>query len=390
MRPQILMDFARAGFDRRARVIRASGGTRRNQNGIWQEVPANTARLHWSQDGTALGLLMEPTRTNLMINPRMGPAGEAAIPTNYSTVGSDTAITSYLAQSVVMGVEGRRVLISGTASVPISRILSTFGISVPEGPAVFSRFAAFLAGWGGAAAVPRQQVSSFFGANITPTPTLLRYSLPFTVPAGASSFVASINPQVSAGAAVNLDLFQGWDQLEAGLYATTPSLPATTGSSTRAAESMEALLADFGVIAGTEGTLLIAGRAAGGLQVSGGAQRAIQIDAGSDANRIRIDRLAGRQMRAEVVVGDVSQGTATSAGTVADSGDFVAVLGYSKTGMALSLSGAAVVEAAIGDAPTPTRVVLGDWGGTIERWALWPTRLSNAQIQTAARQGPIA
>jgi hypothetical protein len=396
MRPAIYMDFARSGrLDPRARVIRASGGTRRGPDGVWREVGANTARLHWSADGAALGLLMEPGRANLINNPRTEPGSGAGLPTGYVTAGADTAITTYLAQSAIAGVQGRRVQVVGTTAVAIARFLSTGTLVLASGPYVFSRFAAFIAGWGSVGA-PRLQ--SFGGGGIGDTfvasSALARYTLPIVIPEGGGSVALAIstNPVIPIGAGVNLDAFIGWDGLEAGLYATTPILPAvgSPGSATRAAETLETLLADWGIAPGTEGTLLVAGRAAPGLEIGGASQRAIQVDLGSAANAIRIDRLGSRQMRGALVVGGNSIATASSAGTVADSADFVAILAYDQTSMALTLNGAAPVETATGQGISPTRILLGDWGGTIERFAWWPRRLPNAQAQSLSRQGVLA
>lgn len=396
MRPAIYMDFARSGrLDPRARVIRASGGTRRDATGVYREVPPGTARLHHALDVTPLGILMEPTRTNNFLNPRTLPTGSSGLPSDYTTAGTDSSLTyTYNALEAVLGVQGRRVQLAGTASLGAAqRILSTNAGALPQGDYFFTRFMAFLSGWG-SIGTPRLQTFTTVstGATITPTAALVRYGLAVNQPGPSNNgILGAVNPLFTAGQTINHEIFIGWDQLEGGLYPTTPILPATTGAATRAAETLETLLADWGVAApGTEGTLLVAGRAAPGLASGGGAQRAIQVDDGTSNNVVRIERTAGRAMRGDVIVGGVSQATATSAGTVADNADMVSVLGYSAGGMALSLNGAAVVEAALGGVPTPSRLLLGDWGQTISRLAWWPRRLSNAEVQTLAGQGAIA
>ncbi|HEV7455901.1 MAG TPA: hypothetical protein VGN96_03930, partial [Roseococcus sp.] len=158
MRAPVDLDFARSGIiDPRVTISRASGGTRRGPDGVWREVGVNTGRLHWDAAGVSLGLLMEPGRTNIWTNPRMEPVSGAGLPTTYATSGTDTSITTYLAQSASLGVQGRRVQVVGTAAANIFRHLGTLPVALAEGSYVFSRFAAFLSGWG----VPAPRLTAF-------------------------------------------------------------------------------------------------------------------------------------------------------------------------------------------------------------------------------------
>lgn len=394
MRPDVYLDFARAGRAaiRRARVLRASSGWRRGPTGIWREEPAGAARFHHAQNGDPLGILMEWSRVNHWTGSRMEPAGSTGLPTGYVASGTDAAITTYLAQEIRQGLPGRRVQIVGTSSAAISRHLSTGSLTLTPGDYVYSRFAAFLSGWDSQS--PRLQSfgTSVIGPNLAPLVALTRYSLAVSIAGGSASFAVSTNPNIPTGTSLNLDAFYAADMVEGGLYAGTPILhPAgSPGAVTRAAESLIALLADFGAVAGTEGTLLVAGRAAPGLELAGAAQRAIQVDLGSNDNAVRVDRISGRQIRSSLVVGGNTIASATSSGTVADNADFVAVIPYDATSLALTLNGAAPVEAATGQGITPTRIFLGDWGGTIERIAWWSRKLPNAQAQSIARQGVLA
>lgn len=96
---------------------------------MWREVAANTGRLHWAGDGTALGLLAEPSRVNLGLNPRMGPGSSTALPTDYTSAGTDAALTyTYSEQEARMGVQGRRVLMAGLS--PLA--LDVIGIAYDE------------------------------------------------------------------------------------------------------------------------------------------------------------------------------------------------------------------------------------------------------------------
>lgn len=388
MRPQLDLDFARSGLiDPRVSIARASGGTRRGPDGVWREVSANTGRLHWAADGVSLGLLMEPSRANLIANPRTEPNSGAGLPTGYVTAGSDTSITSYLAQSSILGVQGRRVQVVGTTAAVISRFLSTGTLVLAEGSYVFSRFAAFLSGWG-AVGLPRLQAFGGGGTGNTfpAAAALARYTLPFAIPSGGLSIAAAIStsPAILSGVAVNLDMFIGWDGLEAGLYATTPILPAvgSPGSATRAAETAAVMLSQFGIGTLAECGLLFAGRAPAGLEVGGGAQRMLALTDGTANNVIALDRLNDRTVRATVTAGGVEQATATTTATVADSADFIVSLGAVAGGMSLSLNGATVISASPALFPAGLdRLTGGGWGGTCARMAVWPLRPADSFLR---------
>ncbi|HEV7455183.1 MAG TPA: hypothetical protein VGN96_00285, partial [Roseococcus sp.] len=182
----------------------------------------------------------------------------------------------------------------GTAAANIFRHLGTLPVALAEGSYVFSRFAAFLSGWG----VPAPRLTAF-GVTVTPTEitpsaALVRYSLPVVIPSGGGSpaFAIGTNPAIAAGAALNLDAFFGWDVLEAGTFASTPILPpiGTPGASTRGQDNVTAAFASlFPAGVGTVlGSCMIPQSAP-----AGGSQAIVDINDGTQANRFSFRNNAG-------------------------------------------------------------------------------------------------
>jgi len=418
MRPAIYMDFARGGrLDPLARVTRASGGTRRDASGVWREVPPMAARLHHAFDAGALGLLIETARTNAVVNPRgegLVAGTPGTLPTGWVQPATQGGIERTLSAVSARGVGGLGLRLQGTAtntgqmtyepamrslapaaSPAQSRVVSAVlwiagggvanitnislgGIGLTSGGAVVAGNTFSGANLAGQLSAAPRQFSSL--VTLTADPSIARFNLRLLV-------------QTTVGQTSDLTLGVAWllDEPSA-LYASTPILPpgGSPSASIRATETLEVWLADWGAsVPGGEGTLLVAGRAAGGLEIGGGGQRAVQMDDGTDANVIRMDRGPGRTMRGEVIVGGVSQGLVSSAGLVADQAGMVSLLGYDSASMALTLDGAPVVEGAVSGAFSPSRMLLGGWGGTIERVAWWPRRIPNASMQSLARQGAL-
>lgn len=142
--------------------------------------------------------------------------------------------------------------------------------------------------------------------------------------------------------------------------------------------------ADFGFVPwnASQGTVLVAARTG----ATSGSQVVLQIDDGTNTNRIQIVREASTNVRGVITTGGV-QVCAVVAGTVADNTSFRLAFGFRANDFAASLNGAAVVTDTAGGMPTgivAARVgsaVAGfTWLGSVTSIVYVPRRMTNAEL----------
>lgn len=183
-----------------------------------------------------------------------------------------------------------------------------------------------------------------------------------------------------------------WPQVETGWFATTPILPAvgSPATTTRTAGQLSYALADLGLSGLSEYTLLI------GIRTPPAAMLAdhylAELHDGTANESIGLfRRAANNTLRASIVAGGVERGPIDSAAVANDTACTVA-LGVRQGDAAMSVNGAAVVTlapAAIPAGLTTLHVASARGGATplgspVARVAVFPRRLTNAQLQTLA------
>lgn len=175
-------------------------------------------------------------------------------------------------------------------------------------------------------------------------------------------------------------------QVEAGTVATSPILG--EGSQVaRAADVATVALSDIEWNA-AEGTLFVAGRTPGGAPEGTATQTVLQIDDGTNNNRLLVDRDSSRQMRCVAISSLVAQAT-LFLGTLADATDFRLVFLWRANEFLATLNAGADVKDTAGAVPSGlTTVRIGaslsgarPWQGTIKHGAVFLRALSAAQCR---------
>ena len=220
-----------------------------NYTPILQTAASGVARFDCNPTtGESLGLLIEESRTNLLINGEcLGsnamPTGWAVdqgfgglIPINYinNTYGGYGSF-SFSIYGTTTAVN--RLLISPTNSqitvLPNTAYTLSYNCNIANGIYAYALVPNFM--WYDAGAV---LLSSTNGTQITPTNTYTRYNTTVTTPANAVSLRIRLdfNGYGTASTVVGFTMRLGGLQLEAGSFATS-YIPTTTSAITRAAES---------------------------------------------------------------------------------------------------------------------------------------------------------
>jgi hypothetical protein len=394
-------DF-REGVDARVVPTRVGSGTVFTTQGRWREVPGDTLR-RTAPDGA---LLMGAGGTNLVANPRqdgaalgmLGAGGSA--PTGYVVTAPGLSI-EFLGFASYDGVPCGRYRFSGTPS-------ATTGISFsPEPLTGASGLPYAYGGWVGAVGGSNANLSSTaalrlgaqsfgrFLLSYSQLQTVQRWAQVLTLTEGSSVHPLFRWVHNNTTDPVDITLAFGWFATAQQDFVSNPILPpiGAPAASTIGADSATMLLRDFAIAPADAGLMLVAFRAAPGINAT--AQPIASISDGTTGNRALITRETNRTIRAEVFVGGVSRGSVTSVATVADNAAGLVALRYGPGDLALSLNGAVAVRTVpTGTLPPLTHVdLLGHDGATVRvafRPEREPQRPLNAISQTLARQGPGA
>jgi hypothetical protein len=355
--------LARAQVSARAAVLGADGLT-------WSDVAADVARFH----GTARRLLTEGQRTNAVRNPRCeGTAG--ALPTNWNiatqSVGGITA--TVLSRQAVNGVDCITIQLSGTAAASGTWFLNfdTINGTVAANGSVwtaglFHRLDAAPAPPAShqLQVQPRISNGALNGAAITkaivPGAALARDSLTATMPVSGNARVTSAyQATLVSGQAYNWTVTLGWPTLEQAAFGSSPALPpaGTPQSATRGADLVTAALS--GLAIGGPFTVLWSGmlpQQAG----SGADQLILQLDDGTDSNRVRIRNIAGgTTLAAGIVVGSTAT-DATALGALTPGSPFRLGLTRDGAGRVAALLGGGTLQAVNGAPGGLTTLRLGN------------------------------
>jgi hypothetical protein len=368
----------------------------------WVETAANTPRFH----GTGRRLMVEGARTNAVRNPRFeGAVVGGPNPTNMTEF--VTANSSGVSRSIVAigelpnGLPYIDILLSGTATASftaVPRFDTTTSTPAANGDVwTMSFFAAVVSGNPAHLTVipsVRMQNGSgttvggvgVVGSALPLSATLARYAHTAMLNQADTAFVqASFRLTVASGTVCNEVLRISAPQLELASFASSPILPppGAPAIATRAADVPAWTLPPGYAQRGTViGRFVLPQAAPGGID-----QGLLQLDNGTDGNRVVLRNAAGGSSVEAVVASGGSTLATLAGGTMMPGMPFRAALAWGSGGTALSLAGGSVQSAAL---PAGlSRLLIGHAAsalnratfGEIEALDLHPTRLPDAALQ---------
>ena len=374
-------------------TTRASLAWADDSAGNWSQFANNVPRI------TNKGILIEEARTNSIRNNSMQGAAAGTpgtLPTNWVIApAGQRGLALSLALGNSKGIDYIDITLSGsptsTGAINLTLELGTI-IAASVGQAWSgSIFAAIVAGSAAGFVVVTLNTacydagSVYLGEAATPTPlaaapaTLTRFSHLATALAATASLIPYVQLSVTNGVPVNITLRLGWPQLELGAFVTSP-IRTTSVAVQRNADVISAALPG----GATAATLFVeATRGGSGNTIN------VQADNGGANDRIFLWN------NANVLSGNVRNGGAdTSTQTL----NTTAALGATfKQAMAVAANDASYTDGGIAPGAdltvtfpaTATRLSLGNNGvgsaqpnGYLRRVAYWPTRLTNAELQS--------
>ena len=395
-------------LDSRVTFTRASTGTYVGSDGAIKTATTNEARFdHNPTTGESLGLLVEESRTNLLLRSeefdnaswtKSTGTPETAITAN-AIASPSGPVTADLFYAVNTGAGVRFTIQSITKAA--SPIQYTYSLYIKAKEVTFATFSCddgagngFSAGvnlstgatTGGAVGTGASFTSvgainvgnGWYRCSITGTSnsaTTVRVAINL-----ATSLVNGF-PSVTLNA--NDGLYVWGAQLEAGAFPTS-YIPTTSATATRAADVASVTGSNFSSWYNqTEGTVFAEAipRASG---FNGGL---ISFDNGTTDERIQARLNSGLAASLVVSDGAVVQANILSLNTISAGalarGGYV----YKADDFAVTLNGTAPVSDTSGTLPTPTQATVGNavgasyLNGTIKRLTYWPVRLSNTTLQ---------
>jgi hypothetical protein len=375
-------------------VTRASTKNVLGSAGLYVSVANNVPAFEFNTDGTYRGLLVEPGATNQIRNNSMvgAVAGTpGTLPTNWgeSIAGLTREVIGTGAENGVTYID---IKLSGTATSTAIAFASETSTSIVASSGQVWTNSHFLK----IVSAPTPPVSFALGiregtaagaqtaagnAVVVPTTTLTRFSYTRTLTAGTTE---RVQPQLLAtvvnGNTYDFTIRIGWPQMETGSVATSPIV--TTGSTAARVADVISLTSASSLIGQTEGTMY----AEVDLRAYAGTLNRRIFDIYTDAsNRISVGAETGVTIAGVVVNGGAIQAQITS--SVFTAGVKKIAFAYKANDFALYIDGVQIGTDVSGTVPTVSNVAIGtnasggvNLGDRIRSVALFPTRLSNAQL----------
>jgi hypothetical protein len=371
---------------------RASTATRTNSAGNIVDVASGVGRIHYrNADGSLSStgrLLLEPQRTNSIRNSTMVGAvagSPGTLPTNWAQIGSGLSRT-IIGTGIENGLQYIELRYNGTATANVGVYYDAVTqIAALTGQAwAHSIYVKVISGTYDSASLAMLERTSAGGAvkatsqTIVPTANLERFTYARTLDGGAT--VAAVQPYISfgltIGAAYDFTIRIAAPQMELGGYATT-FIPTTTAAVTR--------LADY---ARQTGVSSLIGQAEGTVFVDAyfsvtGAGRFLSINDGTSFNRILLVRNSTNTVSL-VVQSTTLQALITSG--ILPNGLHRFAASYANNAFSLYIDGTLIGTATSGTVPACSVIDVGNennanfFGDSIAQAALFPTRLTNAQL----------
>lgn len=421
LRAALDFNFLSGQLDPRITFTRASTGTYVNSSGVLSSAAINGPRFDYDPVTLApKGLLIEEQRTNSIRNNTMQGAiagTPGTVPTNWSVLFNTT--TGVTRTVVGTGTE------DGIAYIDISLVGTASGAGSVDfffeepnsiaavtgqiwGASLYWKIAAgSLTGLSTPIFYTYEYNSSigFVNAPIAGSPALpttaplrtQRFRGAATLSGGATT--AFVRPlvklNIAAGAAINITLRIGLPQLELGAFATSV-IPTTTIALTRAADVAAVTGANFSSwYNAVEGTTYVEASTLPGVTA---AALTHAISDGTFNQSIYGNFNAGNlYIGANVLNGGVNQASGIGPFSIAASTNVTKdAFAYKQNNFGESCNGATPKSDLTGTIPTVNRLYIGsNWSGVgnflnghIRSFAYYPTRLSDATLQSLTYQPP--
>jgi len=384
-------------------VTRASTKLRIGSNGLYGSVANNVPAFEFNTDGSYRGLLVEPGATNLLtysqeFDNAIWPKADVTVTANATTAPDGTTTADKLIESATTA----------------NHLLNRTGVTSTAGSFNLSYYA--KAGERNWTRLQAQNPSSAWinvnlsngtlglvGGGLTnPTIEALPngwYRISATVASagggvfiGAQIFVldsdrGTTSPSYLGDGTSGIFIWQA--QLETGSVATSP-IVTTAGTASRVADVVS-LASASSVIGQTSGTMFIDLDTRVLRDVFGGiSRRFLCISDGTVDNRVNIiQSLSNDAINMTVTVGGVAQASISSSAD--QTGRVKIAAAYAVNDFALYINGVQIGTDTSGTVPACNRVALGSFEttansanafATIRSCALFPTRLTNAQLVT--------
>lgn len=400
--PRLALDFTTATLDSRVTVTRAlNTATVQNADGSVSIVNANLPRFDFA-NGVCRGLLIEETRTNLLLNSVFANAvaGTPGTPptdwSNLVTTGTIASVTAgiYAAGNAVRitNTGTRRAFFKSYALSANTTYAYSTSVTVHSTPNV---------------GFPRvQDCMNLSGGPVGSTVTYLLNGVAATattvIPSGQTSRVVAIiavsatagNVEVRWGLGINSvvdgDVTIQMPQLEVGAFATS-YIPTTTTSLTRNADNVSMTGGNFSSwYNASEGTLMLQGDT---LTIANPNSTTVANLYLSSSNNIRFWIWNGQQSNLRWSVTAAGAGSADIAKAVTANTTFKAVGSYKLNKFAYALNGTATTEDVSGNVPSGlTQFFIGSIGGVNEVFSghiakinYYPQSLTNSEVQAFSK-----
>jgi hypothetical protein len=377
-------------------VVRAGTKWVLNSSGVLSEVANNVPAFEFNTDGTYRGLLVEPAGTNTLLRSAEFDTGAIWTPTESTVTANATTSPN--------GTATADKLLTNTNSAEHSLLQSSLSFTSGTAYTVSVWMKAGEIGFGfinfssaSHGSVLRNIVNLStgavsLGAGVTGDATefpngwyRFRVTATATATTGASNIriglTDSISSTTSTGANATDGIFIWGAQLETGSVATS-YIPTVASTANRVADSVT-LTGASSLIGQTEGTLY----AEVTTRLVGSNRRFLDLATDVNNTRVTLQKGGGNDtFQLAVIDGGVSQ--ALISGSAGASGTFKIAGAYKADDFVLYINGVQIGTDASGTVPPLATVGLGCsiTGGAqcndhIRSAALFPTRLSNAQLQ---------
>lgn len=394
IRPSLLLDFANAGrVDPRIQCVRASTATCIGRDGKLRAVAANVPRVDYNPEtGRCLGLLVEEARTNLLTYSEQFESGSwskarAAIISNAATAPDGTMTADKLVEntensshyvvqvlSLSVGVHTYSVYLKAAERTQASiRFYNTNGAFNLSQSAIFNLTAGVVTAAGSEISATIQSVGNGW----------YRCSATRTVVAAASANIAiqSVlnNSETTQGSGVE-GLYLWGAQLESGGFPTS-YISTTTAAVTRAADRIWTDL-PFALNAGA---LVLAATPLGW---SGADARLVALSDGTTSNvaSLHLSPNSGGSIASVITAGGVFQYGPVE-GAILPLRRLSRAITWGQATARVATNGVLAVSGSIASPSPMNRLDIGNrlsaqfFSGHIERFSLYPVRLTDGQIQ---------
>ena len=332
----------------------------RGPAGLLTPSVTNTPRIEYGTGGDVLGLLMEGSAVNQLLQNRDFTNASWAKTTMTAAKDQTGADGSANGASSLTATAGNatalqtivQAAVNSTLSFDIQRITGTGAIGICQDGVTFTDVTA--------------QINSTGYTRVTLTASQLNPVLGIRL--------------VTSGDKIAVD----FSQFEAGAFATS-RIPTAGVSVLRTADACTRVLGSE--FSATAGTVVMAGRASGGQDAANG-NHLMELNNATAANRMRFFRLLASDT-AEFRVTDASVTQTTGlTGTFTNFSNYKAAMAWAANDFAFSFNGGAVATDAAGTIPTITTLCIGSSSvasdaakGHIRTFDYYPSRLDNATLQ---------